>query len=118
MEGVKEEFKELAKDPDDEILCALYPITGKLFLKWKYGLAEVPPEAKPKTMKEVQKEQDLVKKALSGELSMTKKGAGREIEVKVDGEAFTVEINDPHMNGDTPHFRSGFAAGYLNPRRR
>jgi pyruvate carboxylase subunit B len=105
LDEVKEKFKDLTADADDEILCALYPVTGKRFLKWKYGLAEVPPEAKPKTMEQVKKEQELIKKALSGELSMAKKGNAREIEVKVDGEVFTVEINDPLQQNNAPQFR-------------
>ncbi len=98
MEGVKAQFGELAKDIDDEVLCALYPVTGKRFLKWKYGLEEVPADVKAKTMEEVEKEQELIRKALSGEL--TSKGSGngntRELEVTVDGETFKVEINDPN----------------------
>ncbi|MCU4165942.1 pyruvate carboxylase subunit B [Carboxylicivirga caseinilyticus] len=97
MEGVKSEFADLAKDIDDEVLVALYPVTGKRFLKWKYSGEEVPAEWKGKTMEEVKKEEDLVKKALSGELtSKAKNGNGRELEVTVDGETFTVEINDPY----------------------
>lgn len=96
MEGVKAEFGDLAKDIDDEVLCALYPVTGKRFLKWKYGLEEVPADVKAKTMAEVEKEQELIRKALSGELTSKGKGNGRELEVTVDGETFTVEINDPN----------------------
>nr|WP_319397781.1 pyruvate carboxylase subunit B [uncultured Carboxylicivirga sp.] len=96
MEGVKSEFADLAKDIDDEVLVALYPVTGKRFLKWKYSGEEMPAEWKAKTMEEVKKEEELVKKALSGELtSKAKNGNGRELEVTVDGETFTVEINDP-----------------------
>lgn len=97
MDKVKTEFADLAKDIDDEVLCALYPVTGKRFLKWKYGLEEVPDEFKAKTMAQVEKEEELIRKALSGELtSKNKGGATRELEVKVDGEVFTVEINDPN----------------------
>jgi pyruvate/oxaloacetate carboxyltransferase len=105
MEEVKAEFKDLTRDPDDEILCALYPVTGKRFLKWKYGLTPLPPEVKAKTLKEVKKEQELISKALNGELSMKKNGSARELEVKVDGEVFTVEINDPNMTATTQQFR-------------
>ena len=98
MEGVKAEFAELAKDIDDEVLVALYPVTGKRFLKWKYSGEELPAEWKGKTMEEVKKDEELVKKALSGELTSkgSANGSTRELEVKVDGEVFTVEINDPN----------------------
>ena len=97
---VKEEVKGLAKDLDDEIICALYNLTGKRFLRWKYGLEEVPDEVKPKTMEEVKKEKELVRKALSGELTAKgkkDKPAGlRAFDVYVDGEYFNVEVADPN----------------------
>ncbi len=95
---VKKEFKDLAKDIDDEILCALYPVTGRKFLSWKYGLEEAPDDVKPKTMEDVQKEQELVSKALSGELTAKKvKPANtKAFDVYVDGEHFNVEVADPN----------------------
>ena len=95
MDAVKDKFKDLTKDVDDEVLCALYPITGKRFLKWKYGQEEVPADVKAKTMAEVEKEQELIAKALSGELTAAgKKGNTQmtEMEVIVDGEKFNVAI--------------------------
>ena len=35
---------------------------------------------------------------MSGELTSKGKGTGRELEVTVDGDTFTVEINDPNAN--------------------
>ncbi|MGK7394664.1 MAG: pyruvate carboxylase subunit B [Candidatus Cyclobacteriaceae bacterium M3_2C_046] len=96
MDEVKEKFKDIAKEEDDLILCAMYPVTGRRFLKWKYGKEEMPEDVKPKTMEQVKKEQELVKKALSGELTSKSKGTGRELEVTVEGETFTVEISDPN----------------------
>ena len=54
MGEVKEKFKGLTQDIDDEVLCALYPITGKRFLKWKYGQEEVPADVKARTMADVE----------------------------------------------------------------
>lgn len=96
MDEVKDKFKDIAKDIDDVVLCALYPVTGRRFLKWKYGLEDIPEDVKPKTTEQVKKEQDLIKKALSGELTAKGKGSARELEVTVDGDTFTVEINDPN----------------------
>ena len=104
LEKVKEDFKEIAQNTDDEILCALYPVTGKRFLKWKYGKEEIPSEVKPKTMDEVKKEQELIRKALSGELTSKRSKNSRELSVKVDGEEFIVEIDDPNASG-SPQFR-------------
>ena len=46
----QEEIKDLAVDLDDEILYAIYPVTGRKFLKWKYGKEEPPAEVKAKTL--------------------------------------------------------------------
>lgn len=94
MEGVKKTFADLAKDIDDEVLLALYPVTGKKFLKIKYGLEEMPADMKAKTMEEVKKEEELITKALAGELKAGKASNGemQDMEVFVDGESFTVSI--------------------------
>lgn len=100
LEEVKKHASGLARNLDDELIMALYPVTGKRFLKWKYGHEEVPDEFKPKTLNQVQKEEELVRKALAGELSV-KQNQGkstRELEVTIDGETFTVEVNDPYSN--------------------
>jgi len=96
MPEVKKVTEGLAKDIDDELVVALYPVTGKRFLKWKYGKEEVPADVKPKTIEEVRKEEELVAKALSGELTAKKNESGnmRHMEVIVDGEKFNVEIPD------------------------
>ena len=101
MSDVKEEVKDLAKDLDDEILCALYPLTGKRFLNWKYGNQEIPDDVKPKTIEQVKEEEELVSKALSGELTTKaqkdKPANLRAFDVYVDGEHFNVEVADPNM---------------------
>lgn len=95
---IKESVKGLAKDIDDELIVALYPVTGKRFLEWKYGVKEAPAEVKAKTMDQVKAEQDLVKKALSGQLTAKKPVVEkpenlRKFDVYVDGEYFEVEVN-------------------------
>lgn len=96
---VKEEVKELAKDIDDELIVALYPVTGKRFLKWKYGLEPIPDEAKPKSIEEIKEEEKLVEQALSGKLTAKKdekeKPANlRSFDVYIEDEHFTVEVAD------------------------
>ncbi len=100
---VKEDVKGLAKNLDDEIICALYPVTGKRFLKWKYDLEEVPHDVKPKTLEEVEKENEILRKALAGELTAKtnkdKPANVRSFDVYVDGEYFNVEVADPNVRG-------------------
>jgi pyruvate/oxaloacetate carboxyltransferase/biotin carboxyl carrier protein len=123
LETARKHAGDLAKNLDDLLIYALFPVTGKRFLMWKYGLAEPPKETQPKTIDQVEKEQVLVKKALAGELveqadtaavgpgaasgsglvtgpgSITGQPAGRVFEVLVNGEPFQVEVRDTGRGG-------------------
>jgi len=87
---VKEEVKNLAKNIDDELICALYPITGKRFLKWKYGLEPVPDDVKPKTLEQIEAEKKAAEKPEYPEKPKNVKA----FDVFVDGEYFKVEVAD------------------------
>jgi len=63
MDKVKEETKGLAKDLCDTLVYALFPQTGKEFLKWKYGLEPMPDKVKPKTLEDVKKEDEAIAQA-------------------------------------------------------
>jgi oxaloacetate decarboxylase alpha subunit/pyruvate carboxylase subunit B len=89
---------------DDLILYAMFPVTGKKFLEWKYGKAEAPASVKPITIEDVKKKDELVKKALAGKLvevkqveKPAKSQAVRTFNVFVDEEFFAVEV-DPVGN--------------------
>jgi pyruvate carboxylase subunit B len=97
----QEETKGLAKDLDDELLYAIYPVTGKKFLQWKYGLEEVPAEMKPRTLEDAQREKEWIDKAKAGKLVekiekiVPEMGDNlRKFNVLVDGEYFEVEVED------------------------
>lgn len=99
LEKAKQEVGDLAKDIDDLLIYALYPTTGKKFLRWKYGLEDIPEEVKPKTMEDVKREQELIEKAKKGllvekiEKDAPEKGQGiRTFNVFVDDEFFKVEV--------------------------
>ena len=64
LEGIRERFKDLAKDDYDLLICALYPTTGEKFLKWKYGLEERPEDVKPKTLEDIRKEDEAMAAAI------------------------------------------------------
>lgn len=98
----QENIKGLAKDIDDEILYAIYPVTGKKFLKWKYGKEEPPEEVKPRTMEQVKAEQDLIAKAKAGKLvekvekPVPQKGKyTRTFNVFVEDEYFEIKVDEP-----------------------
>jgi pyruvate/oxaloacetate carboxyltransferase/biotin carboxyl carrier protein len=96
---IEKEVKGLAKNNDDILICALYPVTGKRFLKWKYGEEEIPDEVKPKSEEDCCREQELIRKALAGELiekpqkeAPPKPENLRSFNVYVDDEYFKVEV--------------------------
>ncbi|MDM8522373.1 pyruvate carboxylase subunit B [Desulfococcaceae bacterium HSG8] len=106
LEKAKEEIGDLAVDMDDTVLYAIYPVTGKKFLKWKYGKEEVPDEVKPKTLEQAKAEQELVRKALAGKLvekggkEAPEKGESlRTFNVFVDDEYFEIGVEEV---GGTP----------------
>ena len=105
LEKAKAEIGDLAVDIDDVILYAIYPVTGKKFLEWKYGKAVVPDSVKPITMEEVKKKDEIIKKAKAGLLVEKKTTAPaksdrvRTFNVFVDNEYFAVDV-DP--TGDAP----------------
>lgn len=101
LEKAKTEVEGLAKDIDDVLIYALFPTTGKRFLRWKYGLEPIPDEVKPKTLEDLKKEEELIKKAKAGLLvekqkkETPPKGPGiRTFNVFVDGEYFEVEVEE------------------------
>jgi pyruvate carboxylase subunit B len=98
LEKAKAEIGELAVDMDDLITYTLFPVTGKKFLQWKYGLEDPPESVKPNTLEKVKKRDELIKKALAGEVIERKpadpgKGENlRTFNVFVDNEYFNVEV--------------------------
>jgi pyruvate carboxylase subunit B len=106
MEKAREATKDIAKNIGDVLVYALYPQTGMRFLRWKYGLEPIPPEAKPKTLEDVKREDDLIKKALAGKLmekptkTVPEKGpAVRKYNVFVDGDYYAVEVEGEGEEG-------------------
>jgi oxaloacetate decarboxylase alpha subunit/pyruvate carboxylase subunit B len=99
LEKAKKEIGDLAKDIDDLVLYAIYPVTGKKFLEWKYGVTPAPPEVKPLTLDDVKKRDELVAKAKAGKLIEPKAATPektanvRTFNVFVDGEYFNVEVD-------------------------
>jgi len=68
LEKAQKDTEGLAVDLDDVLIYALYPVTGKKFLNWKYGKEQPPPEVRPRTLEEAKAELELLKKAKAGQL--------------------------------------------------
>ena len=102
LEKAKAETDGLAVDLDDVIIYAIYPVTGKRFLKWKYGKEEPPPEVKPRSLAQALKEQDLIQKAKAGQVvekasqsaGPPKSDALRTFNVYVDDDYFEVGVDE------------------------
>jgi len=73
LKKAKEEIGDLAIDQDDLILYALYPVTGKKFLKWKYGKEPVPEDVKPRTLDDAKSMIETLKKIRKGEIAIPEK---------------------------------------------
>ncbi len=105
LEKAKEDTKDVAKNLPDTLIYALYPTTGMRFLRLKYGLdTEIPddwkPPKAPKTLEEVQKEDELVELAKAGklvrkrEVAAPAKGPGtRTFNVFVGDEYYQVDVD-------------------------
>ena len=68
LDAARELVKDISKDIGDVLIAAIYPITGLRFLKWKYGLETPPAEVKARTLEDVKREDELIAKALAGQL--------------------------------------------------
>lgn len=98
LEKARAEIGDLAADLDDVLIYALYPVTGRKFLSYKYGLEEPPASMKPKTLAQAKEEDALVRKARAGEVVAKKKPEDlegfRNFTVVVDDEQFEVSVED------------------------
>lgn len=100
MEKAAAEIADITTDLADILTYAIYPVTGKRFLKWKYGIEPVPAEMTGKTLEEAEREAGLVEQALAGELveppskdAPAKSTNARTFNVFVDGEYFAVDVD-------------------------
>jgi oxaloacetate decarboxylase alpha subunit/pyruvate carboxylase subunit B len=87
---------EVAVDLDDVLIYALYPVTGKRFLKWKYGKEEPPAEVRPRSLEQAKKEEEMVRKARAGQLvekSAKKQGPPKSDDVRT----FNVYVGDEYF---------------------
>ncbi|NVM56501.1 MAG: pyruvate carboxylase subunit B [Desulfobacterales bacterium] len=99
LEDARAKVRGLARTREDEIITALYPITGKRFLNWKYEKETPPSDLKPISLDEAKKREELVAKARLG-LALEKpdkvappKGTGLQtFNVYVEDRYYQVEV--------------------------
>jgi pyruvate carboxylase subunit B len=114
LDKAKEDTKDIAKNAPDTLIYALYPTTGMRFLRLKYGLdKEIPddwkPPKAPKTLEEVQKEDELIELVKAGkllekpEVVAPPKGPGiRTFNVFVGDEYYQVDVEPVGGSSATP----------------
>jgi len=102
LEKAKAAIGDLAVDMDDLVLYAIYPVTGKKFLQWKYGREEPPAEVKAISLEEAKAKENLVKLARKGEVVPKSKLAEqpeksentRKFNVFLDDDCLEVEVDE------------------------
>ncbi len=113
LEKAKEEIGDLAVDLDDVLIYALYPVTGKRFLSWKYGKEQPPADVKPRTLQDAVAEQELVKKAKAGLLvEKADEGAPDKSE---NTRTFNVFVDDDYFEVDVDEVGGSPAVSYVQP---
>ncbi len=102
LEKAKQDLKDLTTDMEDIILYALYPVTGKKFLMYKYGKETPPDDLKPRTLEQVKAEAELIAKAKAGKLVEIKEKPlpdksphARTFHVFIENEFFEVCVDEP-----------------------
>ncbi|MBW2410467.1 MAG: biotin/lipoyl-binding protein, partial [Deltaproteobacteria bacterium] len=113
LEKAREEIKDLAVDLDDELIYALYPVTGKRFLKWKYGKEQPPNDVRARTLEDVRAEDELLKKARAGQLVEHTK---TDVPEKSDGvRTFNVFVDDEYFEVGVDEVGGSPAISYVQP---
>ena len=114
LEKAKKDTEGLAVDIDDVLIYALYPVTGKRFLNWKYGKEEPPEEVRAKALEEALAEEELIKKARAGLL--VEKDHGKEIPSKGENlRTFNVFIDNEYFEVGVEAADGAPVVSYVQP---
>jgi pyruvate carboxylase subunit B len=102
LDKARKDLEGLTSEMEDIILYALYPVTGKKFLMYKYGKETPPDDLKPRTLEQIRAEKELIAKAKAGKLVEIKEKASpekseyaRTFNVFVEDEYFEVCVDEP-----------------------
>ncbi|MBW1616510.1 MAG: pyruvate carboxylase subunit B [Deltaproteobacteria bacterium] len=114
LKKAQEEIKGLAVDIDDEILYAIFPVTGKKFLRYKYGKEQIPQDMLPKTLEDAKAELELLKKAKAG-LLVEKKEAEESPEECENLREFKVFVDDDYFKVGVEEIGGAPVVSYVQP---
>ena len=113
LDKAREEIGDLAVDLDDALIYAIYPVTGKRFLQWKYGKEQPPEDVKPRTLQDAAAEQGMIKKAKAGQLvEKSDKGAPDKSE---NARTFNVFVDDDYFEVDVDEVGGSPVVSYVQP---
>ena len=113
LEKATEEIEDLAVDIDDTLIYALYPVTGKRFLKWKYGKEQPPADVQARTLDEVRAEDRLIKKAKAG---LVIEQPEREAPEKTENmRTFNVFVDDQYFEVGVEEAEGSPGISYVQP---
>ena len=113
LDKAKEEIGDLAVDLDDALIYALYPVTGKRFLQWKYGKEQPPEDVKPRTLEDAKAEQELLKKAKAGKL--VEKGEKAAPDKSENTRTFNVFVDDDYFEVAVDEVGGSPVVSYVQP---
>ena len=107
LEEARKDIGELAKTENDLITFALYPTTGRTFLKWKYGEEEMPFEvAEGKSTKQLAREDKVLSMVKAGSLDVDLKAdlnVSHTFRISIGEDVYDLEVAQV---GDTPFYNA------------
>lgn len=101
LKKAESDTKDIAKGIEDTLVYTLFPTTGMRYLKWKYGRETPPADVKARTLEDVEREDELIKKAKEGKLEAAAPQVvgPRTFNVRVDGQQYQVDV-EPLPDGE------------------
>jgi pyruvate carboxylase subunit B len=121
LDAARKAIKDISTDVKDVLIYALFPTTGMRYLRWKYGLEEVPADMKPITLEKAKECLDISARALKGEVDFKPKMAAQSPRKGPNLRAFNVFVEDDYYNveveevGGKPFVRSITAGRQAKP---
>ena len=119
----KEAAEGLAQGVEDEILYALFPVSGKQFLKWKHGKEDPPPSTIPKTLDDARSELSMLEKLRAGEsvgildAPIPEKGKNlRVFNVFVDDDYFEVGVGEAGGSQAVSYVKPASSPAQIQPK--
>lgn len=98
LEKAREEIRDISDDPEDVLLYAMFPVTGRKFLRWKHGKDANPPaETAPIASPDDSCREDGLKNGSDKKDDAPPKGIGaraKKFKVAVEGDIFEVWVDD------------------------